>query len=48
MTDQAGFQVLAFVLTVIAMGATWHNRDWMGLGLSGFLFGLQIAALGGM
>lgn len=48
MTDQTGLQVLAFVLTVIAVGATGYNRDWMGLGLSGFLFGLQIAALGGM
>lgn len=48
MMGQHGLQVLAFALTVIAMGATGYNRDYMGLGLSGVLFGLQIAALGGM
>ena len=46
MTDQTGLQFLAFVLTVIAMGATGYNRDYVGLGLSGFMFVLQIAALG--
>ena len=40
-----GLQVLAFVLTIIAMGLTGHNRDWLGLSACGLFLGLQIAAL---
>lgn len=43
-----GIQALAFALTIIAMGITGWNRDWLGLSVSGLFLGLQIAALGGM
>lgn len=48
MTEQMWVAVLSMAGTGVLLGVTFSNRDWVGMGWSIILLGLQIAALGGM